>query len=647
MFVYEDNRHSYNHDRYGEVTMITTKIFDAGVLVGYIERRFLKNGDPLPVSHWNADAPFDCGYYAKTGKWNSQHHIDYCVNVADGKRKFSAWYQEHKNMTARNTDVRALPASPDAEFFPTPSALAGRMARYIDWRKVSTILEPSAGKGDLLNSVFKCAQRKNSCRDDHWPEITDCVEIDPNLRMILDGKGFRVVGDDFLSFFPFKKYDLIVMNPPFSNGDEHLLKALSLVENSGGQIVCLLNAETIRNPYTNRRKVLAQKLAEHEAKIEFIEGAFKRAERRSDVEVAIIYLNIPQKKEKSNIVEGLKKAQEEKFAGADHEAITSGNWMEQLVAGYEFEAKAGISLMEEYNALAPYIMSGSNTYDKPLIQLSVNDHSVQHASADTINDFLRKLRYKYWNALLNHKELTDKMTSDIANELHDRIRELQDYDFSMFNIKRFLREISMQFTRGVEEAIEKLFVELSAKHAWYSECSNNIHYYNGWATNKAHKVNMKVILPINAYYCCYDGKKKLEAHEFVNKISDLELALNYLERGEVCFRCDPYNVARFAESRQCGTMDFTYFTATFYKKGTCHIKFKPEFAPVIDRLNIFAARKRNWLPPDYGKKKYADMDAESRAVIDEFQGEAAYAEVMRAPENFIIAPAAALPQLTA
>ena len=35
------------------------------------------------------------------------------------------------------------------------------------------------------------------------------------------------------------------MNPPFSNGDKHLLKALKMQE-KGGAIICLLNAETIR-----------------------------------------------------------------------------------------------------------------------------------------------------------------------------------------------------------------------------------------------------------------------------------------------------------------------------------------------------------------------------------------------------------------
>ena len=277
----------------------------------------------------------------------------------------------------------------------------------------------------------------------------------------------------------------------------------------------------------------------------------------------------------------------------------------------------------------------------------IHDSKVDKVDSETLNLYLRDLRYKYWEKLLYHKELTEKMTSDMQNEYHDRIMDLRDYDFSIFNVKRFLLEISAQLSRGVEESIEKLFDELSAKHSWYPECSNNIHYFNGWATNKAHKIGMKVILPINGFSSNWDDKKKLDAWKFAGKIGDIERALTYLDKGETAFHFDPYNVAKIAEEGQQNTMHFTYFTATFYKKGTCHIKFHPEAARIIDRMNIFAARKRQWLPPDYGKKHYEEMDEEAKAVIDDFQGAIAYEEVMRAPGNYIISPSSSMPMLTA
>ena len=79
-----------------------------------------------------------------------------------------------------------------------------------------------------------------------------------------------------------------------------------------------------------------------------------------------------------------------------------------------------------------------------------------------------------------------------------------------------------------------------------------------------------------------------------------------------------------------------FFDATFYKKGTVHIVFTcPE---LIDRFNIYAAQQRGWLPPSYGKKQYADMDAEEKAVVDSFQGAAEYAKVMQNPGYYLAAP---------
>lgn len=154
-------------------------------------------------------------------------------------------------------------------FFPTPEKLADDLLCMVKWDRVVDVLEPSAGKGDLALATAKktylrrrgCFPRDNSDLMDYVS--LDCIEIDPYLRAYLDEKGFRIVHDDFLTFNTFKRYDLIVMNPPFHDGDKHLLKALDLMEH-GGQIVCILNAETIRNPFSAARKELAAPLLRKE-----------------------------------------------------------------------------------------------------------------------------------------------------------------------------------------------------------------------------------------------------------------------------------------------------------------------------------------------------------------------------------------------
>lgn len=174
------------------------------------------------------------------------------------------------------------------EFYPTPKTLLDQIFEGADWKKIETVLEPSAGKGDIVEYIHQ---------QDSEIDI-DCIEIEENLQHILTGKGYRLVWDNFLTYQTAKRYDLIVMNPPFSNGDEHLLKALKM-QKDGGMILCILNAETLKNPWSLRRKELQQKLKLYQADISFLTSPFHNAERSTEVDVAVVKVCIPQKKRKS------------------------------------------------------------------------------------------------------------------------------------------------------------------------------------------------------------------------------------------------------------------------------------------------------------------------------------------------------------
>ena len=140
-------------------------------------------------------------------------------------------------------------------FYPTPKNLIKKMVSKIVKIREISILEPSAGRGDIIEYIQN-NQKEIFCYRTELKEI-DCIEKNENLQRILTGKNFRLIADDFLIFDTYKSYDLIIMNPPFENGDKHLLKAISLFEKSGGgQIICLLNAETLKNPYSVYRKDL-------------------------------------------------------------------------------------------------------------------------------------------------------------------------------------------------------------------------------------------------------------------------------------------------------------------------------------------------------------------------------------------------------
>ena len=171
------------------------------------------------------------------------------------------------------------------DFYPTTPSLIAKMISKISWLNVKDILEPSAGKADIIEYI-----NENHSRYQNYN--IKAIEIDVNLQHILRGKGIEVIDSDFLNYNGLEQFDLIIANFPFSEGDKHLHKAIDIL--FSGQIVCLLNAETIKNPYSNSRKDLVRRLKMLDATIEYIPNAFvnqEGAERTTGVEVALIYIN--------------------------------------------------------------------------------------------------------------------------------------------------------------------------------------------------------------------------------------------------------------------------------------------------------------------------------------------------------------------
>ena len=591
------------------------------------------------------------GDFMQTNFYNNEVNTVYA-----GKKRLEEHLTEHPELVEeirsavakkkRGVGVRFLPESEEAakDFFPTPSALAGKMVGKVKkLTDIKTVLEPSAGLGDLARAV-KTAIKAKTWRNSYRSDVDiDVIEIDGNLRKILKGD-FRVVHDDFLSYSSRKKYDLIIANPPFSHGAEHLLKAMDMQRKTGGQIVCLLNAETIRNPYTKTRQQLCRELAllgKENCSIEFVSDAFKQARRKTSVEVAIVYCNFPEPTSTSSIFEKMEKAEKKRREEREATEVISADRIEGLIQMYQLECSAGLELIREYQAMIPHMLMHlkDTTYNRPMLELKLFDHHCDE------NEYLKAVREKYWTAFFDNEEFTKQLTTNVRDTFRSSVKEMSEYEFSRFNIQQVIQKMAAEMVAGVEETIIKLFDELSAEHAYYPECKNNIWGYSGWKTNKAHKVNYKCIVPCYGIYTnrSWDTNKidKYAAYSF---LADIEKTLNYLDgRGEVEVNLER-QINYAVERGQAKNIKCKYFDVTFYKKGTCHITFTNHY--VVDVLNIYAARHRGWLPPRYGNVKYESMTEEEKVVIDEFQGKEAYEKVVADAGAYLCDPMSSLGLLT-
>lgn len=523
-------------------------------------------------------------------------------------------------------------------FYPTPKNLIEKMLSGLDFTMIKTILEPSAGKGDIVDELRKKEQVYSNTYNKFSFDI-DCIEIDQNLQYILKGKNYRVVHNDFLTYNTMKEYDLIIMNPIFFNGCKHLLKAIEMQSRNGGAVICLLNAETLKNPCTNDRLDLQRKLTEYKAKIEFIQDAFLDAERKTAVEIALVKVQLPEVKRESFIFEGLRKAQEQREIEAEENTqLIDSDFFRAIVNQYQLEVEAGIKLIKEYYAMQPFILSQfgkdentGETIQKGgcIISMKVSKNGL------SVNEYIKAVRRKYWTALFENKKFIGKLTDNLQREFYNKVEDLSNYDFSLYNIYQLKIDMQKKVVKGIEDTIIELFDELSHKYSYWDETSKNIHYYNGWKTNQSWIINKKVIIPLNGYHdLAYSwGGFRPTRHEVIGKLQDIEKCFNYLDGG-LTEAIDLAESLKFAEEYgETKNIQLKYFTVTFYKKGTCHIVFNND--DLLKKFNIFGSQHKGWLPPSYGKKAYKDMTSEEKAVVNEFEGEKEYNKVISNREYYL------------
>ena len=147
---------------------------------------------------------------------------------------------------------RAMPSTPDAaakdfdamrqtlkagvqvvsapQLFPTPPDLAKRMVEIAEIELGQRVLEPSVGTGNLWEAI----------RATQHGEIVG-VEINRSLAERISALGWDVRCADFLTLNgELGKFDRIVMNPPFANGQDiaHIKHALTMLK-PGGRLVAL------------------------------------------------------------------------------------------------------------------------------------------------------------------------------------------------------------------------------------------------------------------------------------------------------------------------------------------------------------------------------------------------------------------------
>ena len=477
-------------------------------------------------------------------------------------------------------------------YYPTPDNVC-RDLLSLGSTLGENVLEPSAGKGDMVNYIL--------ARKRHYQNKNiDLIENDVELRNFLFGSGYNVIWDDFLTFESYKEYTDIVMNPPFDEGAKHLLKAIELAENQisvNCQVFAILNAETIKNPYSNERKMLVNKLELYKAKIEYVHNAFTDSERKTNVEVALIYVNVDVLIRGNDIYDrimtGFKKKNTENLERGLSTQVQSQELQQRLddIERYVNEYEQAVKLikesykyMYERKQFLSYLDS-INKFDQSMVGVNKLDYTYT-----LMNQELHSLRSLYWRKILNTKRIRDILTNGGIEKLEKQISMAESMEINMVNIEILIMSLQYNQKDLLIDSCVSLFQRITKHHM--NEYSKNLHYYNGWKTNNAFKVNPKIIIPIS-----YGGFDTMFGSWIKDEFNKISYSIRDLI-DDITRMMQLFNPSITNEFTTEGNNEFEteWMKFKIFKKGTIHIWFKD--TDTLSKFNYVCGQHFNWLPSE-------------------------------------------------
>jgi hypothetical protein len=473
-------------------------------------------------------------------------------------------------------------------FYPTPRHIAARMVAKIS-DDAQNYLDPSAGKGDLAEVM----RDRNGGRYHYGHKNkVDCVEINPELASILSAKEFSVVGYDWLTYPGVSYYDAICMNPPFAQGAAHLLRAWDFMYD--GEIVCLLNKETLANPYTAERQRLAAIIADNGGTVEDLGPCFDTAIRKTDVEVSMVYLR---KVAKDDRIEAWAT-----MTGDEAPVFDDINAPENQVAVRDVLG----NLERYYNEATTHMLKGFQHLRKAALYLEANGigtgedyRRIAGMGLDNINsaraEFSRKHRRDAWMHALDRPQFTRILDKKQREQFIRDIETNSNIPFTADNIRGTLENLYLQRGKIFEMSVWNVFEELTRYF------KGNTNHTEGWKSNDNYKVNQKLVFPWGCEWDTIFNKFQLRYNGPIDVYNDLDRVLAILdgEKFEEILTIGQALGYKFRPpgSRdgctQPGTCNSSYFEIRFFKKGTVHLKWKD--LKLWEKFNITAAKGRKWV----------------------------------------------------
>lgn len=536
------------------------------------------------------------------------------------------------------------------QYFPTGERTAALMWNMFK-RPIGHVCDPSAGKGNLIRyaqegfsglaeedipwvaeledteyqqSRYTVRLRERARQKFQRLREVSVVEIDAQHHASLKELGANLLGYDFLQVQSLAAIDQVIMNPPFSEGAKHVLHAWDTVYDA--EIVAIVNAETIRNPFSQERKRLVGLIEKH-GSVEFLRDQFTGdVERKTDVEIALIHLD----KEPANgldmdaIFAGMRKDQEGPELNPEQcSALTlPNNFVQDTCMRFDMAVNAARKSCEA-QAISAHLSAQLGLTLEEMQAKGVGSDSRE--SVGSIRKYANKafqeayahLKKQAWAQIIRSALLTEKLSNQARRKVESSAASIYQMEFSAYNVHGFLAGVIESMGDIYRDMICDLFDTIIERS------TDNVVFYKSWKSNQKHRIGVRIrktrfIIP--RFRSHWGDGLDYESEQF---LADIDKVFGYLH-GETKHYDGLVSGFKRRGKGSSERIKTRYFDFRYYC-GTGTIHFYPASQEVVEKINQFVGKLRHWIPADMNeanadfKKQYEQGESLSKEYLDAYR----------------------------
>jgi hypothetical protein len=479
------------------------------------------------------------------------------------------------------------------DFYPTPDNVIERMLANVSVCD-KVILEPSAGKGNIVDYLKMCNAK----------EVLAC-ELNEELAMIVASKCNLITLDFFsLTAEEISHISMIVMNPPFSADEKHILHAWDIAP-GGCEIISLCNSETLNNRYTRNRTILRE-LIELNGSSESIYDCFTEAERETNVQISMVRLFKPAVGEME--FDGYFDMEEE--TESPENGIITYNSIQDVVSRYIGGVKmfdAVVNSSDTINKLISPINDGLGIYFGAYTSSNNNQYN-----SITRDIFKKALQKSAWRSVFHKFNMNKYVTQKLMGDINKFVEQQTAVPFTVKNIYKMIELIIGTHAERMDSVLTEAFDKICSFSAENSTAGEK------WKTNSNYKVNQKFIVP---YMCSNDirwpSARVNMSYSRYHELDDVIKALCYLKGIDYNTTTNIDQFVRNMEMEWGQWYEWGFFEIRGYKKGTMHFKFVN--TKLWEDFNRKVGEIKGWQLPRKTDKKTKGTERTQSTQVEVFE----------------------------